>query len=316
MIDTVRGVLERLSEITWLRIAVAPVLGAIIGYITNDLALKMLFRPYEEKRIGRFRVPFTPGLIPSQKGRIAKSLGGVIAGKLLDADTLRREALSDAAIEKLRGTITNWLEKQAGDERPLRERLEAHVAPERIDDIEYAISDRGTDFLMEKLRAAGLGEIVAEQVISAIQGKLSHLPMGFFLEGMMGSLRANIAHSVEHKLEESGPALLRQKLDEEQDALLAKSVSELATSQRERIPVLTDALLGLYRGLFEDHIETMLGAAHLDDIIERRIESFDARELETVVFGIMKRELRAIVYLGAFLGFLMGFINLLFSGLL
>ena len=309
------GVLERLSEITWLRIVVAPVLGAIIGYITNDLALKMLFRPYEEKHIGRFHVPFTPGLIPSQKSRIAKSLGGVIAGKLLDAGTLRREALSDAAIEKLRGTITNWLEKQAGDERPLRERLEAHVAPERIDEIEDAISDRATDFLMEKLRAAGLGDIVAEQVIAAIQGKLSHLPMGFLLEGMMGPLRASIAHSVEHKLEEAGPALLQQKLDEEQDALLSKSVAELTINQRERIPELTEVLLGLYRSLFEDHIETMLGAAHLDDIIERKIESFDARELETVVFGIMKRELRAIVYLGALLGFLMGFINLLFSGL-
>ena len=312
MIDTVRGVLERLSEITWLRFVVAPVLGGIIGYITNDLALKMLFRPYEEKRIGRFRVPFTPGLIPSQKGRIAKSLGEVIAGNLLDAGTLRREALADSTIEKLRGTITSWLEKQAGDERPLRERLEERMTPERIDDMEIAISDKATDFLMEKLKAAGLGEIVAEQVVSTIQGKLSHVPMGFLLEGMMEPLRAGIANSVERKLAESGPEMLRQKLDEELDALLAKSVSELADSYKDRIPMLTETMLGLYRSLFEDHIEALLGAVRLDEIIERRIEGFDARELEAVVFGVMRRELRAIVYLGAFLGFLMGFINLLF----
>ena len=312
MIEAVTDILPRLTDITWLRFVVAPVLGAIIGYITNDLALKMLFRPYEEKRIGRFHVPFTPGLIPSQKSRIAKSLGGVIAGNLLDANTLRREALSEAAIEKLRGTISGWLEGQSADERPLRERLEARVAPERIDRIEETISEKGTDFLMRKLQAAGLGKIVADQVISAIQGKLSHLPMGFLLEGMVEPLRASIANSVEHKLAESGPELLRSKLAEEQDALLAKSVAELADGHRERIPELTEAVLGLYRGFFEDHIEATLSAAHLDEIIERRIEGFDARELETVVFGIMKRELRAIVYLGAFLGFLMGFINLLF----
>ena len=303
---------ERLSEITWLRFVVAPVLGAIIGYITNDLALKMLFRPYEEKRIGRIRVPFTPGLIPSQKARIAKSLGAVIAGKLLDEGTLRREALSDATMAKLRGAIANWLEGQATQEQPLRERLEAHAAPERVEEWEEKLADRGAHFLTDKLRAAGLGEIVADQVLASLRSKLSHVRMGFLLDGAMEPLRASIANSVEHRMADAGPALIRKKIREEEEALLAKSVSELAAGQRDRIPELTEALLGLYRRLFEDHIGALLGAAHLDEIIERRIESFDARELETVVFGIMRRELRAIVYLGAFLGFLMGFINLLF----
>ena len=312
MIETLSGVLQSLKEITWLRFVIAPVLGGIIGYITNDLALKMLFRPYEKKYIGRFHVPFTPGLIPSQKGRIAKSLGGVIAGKLLDAGTLRREALSDSTMEKLRGAITNWLEGQSENERPLRERLEAHIAPERLSGMEDSLADRGTAVLMEKLCAAGLGDIVADQVLSAIRGKLSHLHMGFLVEGATEPLRSGIAHSVEHRLAESGPAMIRKKLREEEDKLLDKSVSELAADHRERIPDLTEALLGMYRGLFEDHIDALLEAAHLDEIIERRIESFDARELEAVVFGVMRRELRAIVYLGAFLGFLMGFINLLF----
>ena len=304
---------ERLAEITWLRFVVAPVLGAIIGYITNDLALKMLFRPYEEKRIGRFRVPFTPGLIPSQKGRIAKSLGAVIAGKLLDAGTLRREALSDAAMEKLRAAVAGWLENQAAQEEPLLERLEAHVEPGRVAEWEEKLANRGADFLMDRLCAAGLGEIVADQVLLSLRGKLSHLHMGFLLDGAVTEpLRVSIAHSVERKLADAGPALIRRKIREEEEALLAKSVSELAAGHAERIPDLTEAVLDLYRRLFEDHIDALLGAAHLDDIIERRIEGFDARELEAVVFGVMRRELRAIVYLGAFLGFLMGFINLLF----
>ena len=301
-----------MQQIPWLRFVIAPVLGGVIGYITNDLALKMLFRPYEEKRIGRFRVPFTPGLIPSQKGRIAKSLGGVIAGKLLDAGTLRREALSDSTMEKLRGAIARWLEGQSENEQPLRERLEAHIAPERLNDMEASLADWSTDWLMEKLRGAGLGEIVADQVLSAVRGKLSHLHMGFLVEGAAEPMRLSIAHSVERRLAESGPALIRKKLSEEEDALLSRSVSELAAEHRERIPDLTEALLGMYRSLFEDHIEALLEAVHLDEIIERRIESFDARELEAVVFGVMRRELRAIVYLGAFLGFMMGFINLLF----
>ena len=304
--------LKYLNEITWLRIVVAPVLGAVIGYITNDLALKMLFRPYEEKRIGRFRVPFTPGLIPSQKGRIARSLGEVIAGRLLDAETLRREALSEQAMQKLRCAISDWLEKQAADEVSLRDRLEAHADPERVRAWEAALAEKGADFLMDKLRGAGLGEIVADQVIAALRSKLAHLPMGFLLEGAVGPLHASIAHSVEHRLADSGPDIIRRKIREEEDALLAKSVAELTAEHTQRIPDLTEMILELYRRLFEDHIDALLAAVHLDEIIERRIESFDARTLETVVFGVMRRELRAIVYLGAFLGFLMGFINLLF----
>ncbi len=296
----------------WLRVIVAPLLGAIIGYITNDLALKMLFRPYEEVRIGRFHVPFTPGLIPQQKGRIARALGEVIAGKLLDAETLSREALSDSAMEKLRAALNGWLEAQCADERSLRERLEARFAPERVDEMRDLLAQRVSDFAIGKLQEANLGEIVAEQVLSAIRAKLSHLPMGFLFEGAFEPMRASIASSVERKLAEAGPALVREKLAEAGDSLLEKSASELSANYRDRIPALTEALLGLYRELFENHIESILRAVHLDEIIERKIESFDARELETVVFGVMRRELRAIVYLGALLGFLMGFINLLF----
>lgn len=64
------------------------VVGAVIGYITNWLAIKMLFRPYEEKRIFGIKVPFTPGLIPKEKQRIAKSVSEAIANHLLSKDTI------------------------------------------------------------------------------------------------------------------------------------------------------------------------------------------------------------------------------------
>ncbi len=51
-----------------------PIVGAIIGYTTNWLAIKMLFKPpHEAKYIGKLKVPFTPGLIPRERERIARS---------------------------------------------------------------------------------------------------------------------------------------------------------------------------------------------------------------------------------------------------
>ena len=49
-------------------------IGALIGGITNHLAIKMLFRPHEAKYIGSWRVPFTPGLIPKRRDELAATV--------------------------------------------------------------------------------------------------------------------------------------------------------------------------------------------------------------------------------------------------
>lgn len=64
------------------------IIGGIIGYFTNWLAIKMLFRPYEEKRIFGIKVPFTPGLIPKERHRMAKSVGDTVSNYLLTPEKI------------------------------------------------------------------------------------------------------------------------------------------------------------------------------------------------------------------------------------
>jgi uncharacterized membrane protein YheB (UPF0754 family) len=66
-----------------------PLIGAIIGYVTNMIAIKMLFRPLYEKRVFGIRIPFTPGIIPKQRRLLADSIGNMVSKNLLTADTLR-----------------------------------------------------------------------------------------------------------------------------------------------------------------------------------------------------------------------------------
>ena len=51
---------------------IPPLVGAAIGYITNDIAIRMLFRPHEAKYLFGKQLPFTPGIIPKEKGRLAR----------------------------------------------------------------------------------------------------------------------------------------------------------------------------------------------------------------------------------------------------
>ena len=54
---------------------VGPLVGAVIGYITNDIAIRMLFRPHQAKYFMGIHIPFTPGIIPKEKARIAGAIG-------------------------------------------------------------------------------------------------------------------------------------------------------------------------------------------------------------------------------------------------
>lgn len=79
--------------------------GALIGYITNYLAIKMLFRPHYEKRIFGIKIPFTPGLIPKEKDRIAKSVGEAVGTHLLSTDVFVDALCSNEVKEQ----VIEWL---------------------------------------------------------------------------------------------------------------------------------------------------------------------------------------------------------------
>ncbi|WP_338441701.1 DUF445 family protein [Synechococcus elongatus IITB4] len=85
-----------------------PVVGGIIGYFTNDLAIRMLFRPYRPILIGGWRLPFTPGLIPANQGRLARRIADAILGSLLTPDALHDLARRLLELPRLEAAIT-WL---------------------------------------------------------------------------------------------------------------------------------------------------------------------------------------------------------------
>ncbi|HEY9606795.1 MAG TPA: DUF445 domain-containing protein [Allocoleopsis sp.] len=98
----------------WIYVA-PPVAGAIIGYFTNDIAIKMLFRPYKPVYIAKRQLPFTPGLIPRNQERLAKRISDTIMGSLLTPDELQKLASRLLETERVQGVIL-WLLKLALDQ--------------------------------------------------------------------------------------------------------------------------------------------------------------------------------------------------------
>lgn len=296
-----------------LKIIVAPLLGGIIGYITNELAIRMLFRPRKEIYIGKWHVPFTPGLIPKQKGRVAASIGRVISSQLLNAETIRQTVLSEAVLEKLRGKLTEFFGKFQQDTRTVEDVLGDYVDEEKRQEVKLALQEKGTDFLMDRLTKADIGKQIVDHGIALVKAKLQNHMLGMFVDdSMLAAVGESILPVVNDAIQEKAPELFQTEIGKLEEGVLGTRLCDIYASQESRLPRLTEQLTELYRTTVDNHLEKLLSVVNIENIVVEKVNSFDEVQLEQMIFGIMKKELRAIVYLGALLGFLMGFLNLLF----
>ena len=91
-----------------LHIILPIIVGGIIGYCTNYIAIKMMFRPHKAVYIGKFKLPFTPGIIPKNQKRVAKAAGDAISEQLLTKDVVlsRLEETGDKLISDITAELS------------------------------------------------------------------------------------------------------------------------------------------------------------------------------------------------------------------
>jgi len=83
----------------WISISIMAIVGAFIGGLTNSIAIRMLFRPFTTLYIGKYRVPFTPGLIPKRRKQLAVQLGETVTKHLLTAEGVQAK-INDSGFRK------------------------------------------------------------------------------------------------------------------------------------------------------------------------------------------------------------------------
>ncbi len=102
--------MELTNLLNYWKLLVPPIAGGIIGYFTNDLAIKMLFRPYKPIYIAGKKLPFTPGLIPHNQARLAQKVSDTIMSSLLTPEELHNLAKRLLETERIEAAIS-WLLK-------------------------------------------------------------------------------------------------------------------------------------------------------------------------------------------------------------
>jgi len=82
-----------------------PLVGAFIGFMTNYLAIRMLFRPLRAWRVFGIRIPLTPGIIPARRDELAARMGRTVGHHLVTVEDAAKALEKDVFQVELRQAI-------------------------------------------------------------------------------------------------------------------------------------------------------------------------------------------------------------------
>ena len=181
-------------------------MGAVIGYGTNTLAVGMLFRPFKPIYIGKWKLPFTPGLIPKEQARIADSLG-----ELIEKELFSPEVVSEAlGTPEAKASISAWLDRlfdsAAATEKTPRELLIETFGAESYVQKREELSTLLCTYLVKKASQAKLGESFARQLSHRTDEKLPFLRSGSLEDVYVNTL----GKLIDRELEKSLPGIVEQ----------------------------------------------------------------------------------------------------------
>lgn len=292
---------------------IAPLLGGVIGYITNDIAIRMLFRPHTAKYVFGIHIPFTPGIIPKEKGRIAEAVGGVISENLMNKEVLEKYLLSEDMVGKVRSAVEEFIATQQRNKETVSQFLGHYLSKEEIYTIAQNINHSITKQTYEKLADSSVGEKVAhiavdhvaqkltidgaQELLSGIGGALGGLggmAAGLFggniVAKFLGMLREPAEHflakNINTMLRDNGEEIVSNMIGGEVDNFLNKPVSKLLEGREEQLAQAVNTIESIYRSIISEHLPKILQSIDISKIVRERINEMDVKETEKLIFPL------------------------------
>ena len=296
---------------------IGPLSGSVIGYFTNWLAIKMMFRPHKAKYIFGMHVPFTPGLIPKERGRLAEAVGSSISENLMNREVLEKNLLSEDMLIKIGEGYDTFITKQKVNTESLRTFLGHFLSKEDLDKIQSATGHELALQIHSRLADSNLGTMLAHAAVKHAISKMENSLLGiaFNVEQFLILLQEPAEHLLSKHINEiisnNSEEIITNLISQESDKLLDTPVCDLLRGHEEQLTQLRAILLDGYRQVISVHLPKILSTIDISRIIRDRINELDIEEGEKIIFAVMDKELRAIVWFGALLGCLIG----AFSGL-
>ena len=289
-----------------------PLIGAGIGYVTNWIAIKMMFRPTKAIKIGKFTLPFTPGIIPKNRSRLAEAIGNTISNNLLTENDLKDVLLSDEIKSQIQEKIEEYISSLSSEDMTLEDFINLYVEKDSYDKTMTSIQSNLTKSILQTVIEANLGAIISEQIEIAANEKMKGSFIGLIGgKSLVSSLSSNITTSLNKYIEENGEEVISGMVKKELEKYTSQNVVQLSSKLSGPDNNIVSTIMNIYEKIISEKITTALKSLNISKIIANKINSMEVLELERLLLKTIKKELDALVNLGAVIGFILGFLNLL-----
>ena len=246
--------------------------SGLIGFLTNWLAITMLFRPTHKRPL------LGHGLIPAHKERIAGRLAQAVSEDLINPEIIKKRIQESDAISRYRESTSEYL-KSVIDSPDFRSDLKAlivshvtlmirdpdvrtEIAKKVISEIDDALQDRS----LEKVAIKTYTYLKGREMQELIEEALIHLP-------------ATV---------EKGLIRLDRMLDQ--------------------LPVYMENEADQIENLVTNLIYKLVNQLDVYSLVDENLKQYDEKRLERLIRGATHEQLRYIQYLGAILGTIGGLV--------
>ncbi len=186
----------------WNQIAaflIPPLIGAFIGFVTNYVAIRMLFRPLSAWRILGIRVPLTPGIIPAKRAQLAHRLGMTVGNHLLTADEVLKALDRESFRQTIEATVREKLAATFQREFGSLESLVPPVYHERLQRLSEYAGEKFAEAVFRYVSNEDFG-VHLRRFVGARLSEMYRIPVGEFFGQAQRNLFFDQLHTQLHVL--------------------------------------------------------------------------------------------------------------------
>ncbi len=271
-----------------LLIKVSPLVVATLhGYAAAWLAVKMLFRPRNPVYIFGIRVPLTPGMLPKERDQFIIALSTVIGEKLLDVETITDEIMQ----LNLEPEITSLAKREYLHHSQSESTIQLIV--EHIKEKLYHLRDsaEARSDIARSLRR------IVETEIDRRFSLLRRFVTDFFLDE--AALNRIVGDSITQLADQIAESLYLRSSITQAMAQIPETIFE--SESTKKIPAINNFVSILSQRL------------DVRGILIKRLNALSNEAIEELIMETAGREIAAIVWFGAGIGFIVGIIQTLIN---
>jgi uncharacterized membrane protein YheB (UPF0754 family) len=157
-----------------------PICGVVIGWVTNWLALWMIFEPAEPKKIGPIKLH---GLFIRRQSEVAGVYANLIAEDIVNLENIGHELMEGPRSDRTRQLVETAMrpavDRAVGRARPA---VRVAVGASEYDAIRDSLASEAVDHTMDPLTDPELNERQSERMRELVAPRIEELPPEDFAE--------------------------------------------------------------------------------------------------------------------------------------